>query len=99
MIKICETIDCDKKSIFFKFIRFLKENGAFLSFRRNVENNYSGNSFLNFICKHKINVLLDVAPADKWINYSMVWDETPEGWEFWRELSIKWIEIVKDYEI
>jgi hypothetical protein len=99
MNKICETIDCGKKSIFFKFIRFLKENGVFISFRRNVENNFSGNSFLNFTYNHKIDALLDATPVDEWINYSMVWDMTPEGWEFWRELNIKWIEIVKDYEI
>ena len=99
MNKICETIDCSKKSIFFKFIRFLKENGAFLSFRRNVENNYSGRSFINSVCKHKIDVLLDVSPPDEWINYSMIWDETPQGWDFWHKLENKWKKIVKDCEV
>lgn len=65
-----------------KLIAFLKENGAYDAFVRNIEDP---------ICNGATAKYLHPNPVTTLIARAFEWQSTPEGFDFWCELSVKWI--------
>lgn len=64
-----------------EFVRFLKENNAYMKYRINLKNYCMNNSDFFHLPKTSGNKLL---------GYAFFWDETKEGYTFWKELNNKW---------
>lgn len=67
-----------------EFRNFLKENHCYLQFKENVakchENiEYFHNPLLN--CQYISALIFDMA---------FNWDNTPQGWNFWKKIATKW---------
>lgn len=66
-----------------KFFRFLKNNNAFDLYCANVQNP---------ICRGRyrgLNVFKETTP-NEWINFAFAYSRTPQGQDFWYDLSVKW---------
>ena len=67
-----------------EFRNFLKENHCYLQFKENVANchkniEYFHNPLLNR--EHISALIFDMA---------FNWDNTPQGWYFWKKIATKW---------
>jgi hypothetical protein len=63
-----------------KFIAFLKQNGAYDAFVGNLENT---------VC-NGAGATIPTKPAETLISRAFVWRLTPEGFDFWSALSLRW---------
>jgi hypothetical protein len=70
-----------------ELFRFLKEHGAFNSFKRAVKGNYNGESTLNKKYKHDYLNLFENTATVQIIDRSITWNETFEGHQYWQNLS------------
>ena len=65
------------------FYRFLREEGAFTYYFKNLDNDYrdeSNRELYDMICKYPTEI----------INYAFTWRNTPQGQEFWERLHDEW---------
>lgn len=83
-------IDKERRFYIKKFFRFLKENGIYAAYIKNVNNNVDGTSYFNYACQHNFLSFFKECPISQWINFSMVWANTPQGHEFWDKLNNSW---------
>jgi hypothetical protein len=75
------------------FIRFLKENGIYKAFWRNVLNQKAKKDYENyFFTKYNNSVIEFITRADPnvWIDHGLVWRRQPEGEPFWSKVDSKW---------
>lgn len=87
-----------------KFLRLLKENNAVRAYIDNFNNEetirYRGTWFgtnvknvNNFLSKDNIELFTRLSTSygrDLFINYSFIWEETPEGQNFWDNINFLW---------
>ena len=75
------------------FIRFLKENGIYKAFWRNVLDQKAKRDYENyFFTKYNNSVIEFITRADPndWIDHGLVWRRQPEGESFWTKVNSKW---------
>lgn len=88
----------NEKRIFKIFLRFLKENKLMKTYEDNLydyvkKHNYEQYEMLNFnIQKYifRFNSNNAYCIADFFIKYSMIWEDTIKGFDFWKEVNRKW---------
>ena len=84
------------------FKRFLKENGVYSQFRKNfyiqskIRKIWCNQSFTNRFSKYIVGDSLqdlceDINDKSLILNYSFDWSKTPQGHEFWAEISKRWL--------
>jgi hypothetical protein len=66
-----------------KFVKFLKDNNAYDKFITN----------LNIVNK-PIEIFCDDSKKKSYINRSFIWFQTKEGFDFWENLNVKWIQFL-----
>ena len=78
-----------------KFIRFLKEKGAYVAFKRNFSLDYLREWFDNEY-KQIVNGknYYEVVEKINYISEAFHWIDMPEGFDYWDELHRKWVQNV-----
>jgi hypothetical protein len=72
------------------FVRFLKENSAFASYFKYLEQCYKCNG------KGSARVI-KARPVNRWVSFGFPWKMTKEGIDFWNEIQYNWqIKNIKD---
>ena len=73
-----------------KFVRFLKENGAFPKFFKELEKN--NDEYSTFVLRYKKNQtnFFNNVVCDFWIDYGLHWSDTFNGHNYWSTLDNKW---------
>lgn len=67
-----------------EFRNFLKENHCYLQFKENVANRHKNIEYFN-------NPILNSEYISAFIfDTAFVWDDTPQGWNFWKKIATKW---------
>lgn len=82
------------KIIIRDFIEFLEENNALEQYKANNQNceesiSEGENEMYLFLNKY-------AGTPTRWIGNAFIWDNTPEGQDFWNELDRQWFERIKD---
>ena len=96
-----------ENGIIIKLKRFLKDNGAYSSFRKNFLNKESSFIRTEWIkCSFKKNYTENVpngelfkaycksVPSDECITYAFEWGDTKEGFTFWDDLDKLWRKVI-----
>ena len=88
-----------------KFIRFLKNEGAFIAFKFNfktqvnIRKSWANGSKEKFIDCEKVEGMKDfsfnIKDKGDLLNWAFSWAETKQGHEFWEKLSAKWVNSFK----
>lgn len=66
-----------------EFRNFLKENHCYLQFKENVANRHKNIEYFH-------NPILNTQYISAFIfDMAFVWDDTPQGWNFWKKNSNK----------
>jgi hypothetical protein len=75
-----------------RFFRFLKEEGAYVAFKRNFSLNYLKEWFDNDY-KQIVNgkSYYESVKKIRYISEAFYWKDTPEGFDYWNGLNIKWV--------
>ena len=74
--------DAEKKNEKPNIVQFLKDSGVYEMFFANLLNKKQGDSLSQYFLSYFFN--------DNAISGAFLWDDTPEGDTFWRELSEEW---------
>ena len=74
--------DAEKKNEKPNIVQFLKDSGVYEMFFANLLNKKQGDSLSQYFLSYFFN--------DNAISGAFLWDDTPEGDAFWRELSEEW---------
>lgn len=74
-----------------EFIRFLKEEGVYVAFKRNFSLDYLREWFDNDY-KQIVNgkSYYEAVGGANYISEAFYWKDTPEGFDYWSELNKKW---------
>lgn len=73
------------------FFNFLKKEGAYEAFIENsLEKFETLENIRNFLSRKK-----KKNSSNEFISRAFVWDDSNQGWKYWKELNSKWKEIVK----
>ena len=81
-----------KKEIIEKFIKFLKKNRAYKKFINNLKN------LNNDETTKDIDKYLPITGPHIYIWAAFTWDKSPEGNNYWHNLTDKWDEEISDHE-
>ena len=71
-----------KKPIKKQFIDFLKREGVIERYKR------------NWLFCDSYNHAKPIKNKNHYISFAFLWQESPEGREFWSEISKKWLELI-----
>ena len=81
------------KTVVKKFKRFLKEEGVYSAYRRNLR---------PFFGKYGYNEGLDISTHEAFLNTcrisdavykAFIWESSKQGFDFWYEIYLKWLSI------
>ena len=78
-----------------EFIRFLKEEGVYVAFKRNFSIDYVRKWFINEyeqIVSGKS--YYEAVEKTNYISKAFYWRGTPEGYEFWLDISKRWTSLI-----
>lgn len=87
-----------------KFKRFLKENGVYYQYRKNfyeqtkTRKDWCNRTYVNKFSKYVGDSLQELCEGIKdkrfILNFSFYWTETPQGHEFWDEISYRFVDML-----
>ena len=77
------------------FIKFLKENDAYMKYRINLEEYTHGRSKHHYDIRGNFYTFPDY-PPEYLIYNAFYWVGTNEGWEYWSDLDYKWNKHLKN---
>ena len=88
-----------------KFCRFLKEEGAYAQFikafkeQKAIRNSWAHNcAYSSRFSSPDVDTLDAFCDSiyDKHtiLSYAFVWDETPQKWQYWNDIALRWIKYI-----
>lgn len=89
----------EQKEIIRQFVKFLKKKDVYIEYKNNLMKDVNGDNYVGFTYGIQLRVLcspsgserkFSIYLAEELINYAFCWADTPQGHEFWSELSREW---------
>ena len=90
-MKMIDKLPGNRKEIFKKFNRFLKDKSIYKAYYRNLYNNRGGNN--NSFCANyggDMERFFSKCPANEWLTQCFIWVDQPEGETFWERYHRIW---------
>jgi len=78
------------------FESFLKDMAAYQAYLRNFREVYRNNEIDNF--QEFYREALKNSDPEVWVCEPFEWDSTNEGLKYWQKISLKWLEVLKDFK-
>lgn len=72
------------------FLKFLKENNAYIQYRTNLQlKGFNHNNFFT--------IEMSRATKENLIASAFLWSDTKQGDAYWRKFSAQWLKVTKNY--
>lgn len=79
----------NKETIKKLFLDFLEKEGVRKQYKENVKNLHL---LLGTTADDVVNVMVD--EYQKYIGFGFIWEDSPEGHDFWENISDKWVDYI-----